>query len=117
MSVAYFDNALPAHRSVWGLSHPYFRSPEASDVERAHVNAMQSEVDKSTGEGAGSTIIVFRLAFTSPHKPCRTISNPVQAKTSNVKFKVEDSVNSSKREQAIRAFVTITILTALTYNV
>jgi len=89
-----------------GLSHQYFRSPAASNVERVHVNAMQSRRIKVLGERAESTIIVFRLAFTSPHKPCRTTSNPVQARTSNpvqvrtsnVKSKVDHSVHSSKRE-------------------
>ena len=95
--------AVPTYSCVQihpgGLSHLYFCSPVASDVERAQINAMQREEDKRPGEGAESVIIIFRLAFTTSHKPCRTISNPVQARTSNVKFKVDHRrVNSSKGE-------------------
>ena len=70
----------------------------ASDVERAPINAMQREENKSPGEGAESVIIIFRLAFTSSHRPCRAISNPLQARNSSVKFKVGHEVNSSKGE-------------------
>jgi hypothetical protein len=40
----------------------------------------------------------FVLNLPTPHRPCRTISNPGQFRTSNVEFKADHNVSSSRRE-------------------
>ena len=53
---------------------------------------------KSLGREQSQPSSALRLTFTPSHQPCRTISNPVPVRTSNVEFRVGHSVNSSKRE-------------------
>ena len=109
LSVAYSTGgtkALPAHRSILGLVTPIFSLSSGLRCGERACQCNASKKDKSPGEGAELTIIVFCLAFTSPHKPCRTTSNlvqartsnPVQVRTSNVKSKVDHSIHSSKCE-------------------
>jgi len=84
---------------------------------------MQSEEDKSPGEGAESTIIVFRLAFTSLTNNVEQPAIQFQSEPT-IRFKPEPATSSSRWTTAstaanvsIRAFVTFLTLTVLTYNV
>ena len=105
-----------------GLSHQYFRSPAASDVERVHVNAMQSRRIKVLGREQSQPSSYFVL---HSHPLTNHVEQPAIQFQSEpaIRFKSEPATSSPRwitastaANVSIRALVTVTILTVLTYN-